>query len=109
MHIHDMSCNYKPINAPHIFYSSVDDVDLYPAAVSERVVSGGTVGPTFSCILGRQFRNSKVGDRFWYERGDRVVGFTQGRQCSILTADLTSIHILCSEFLSKREWWTVTV
>ena len=58
----------------------MDDIDLYPAAVSERVVPGGTVGPTFSCILGRQFRNSKVGDRFWYERGDRVVGFTQGTQ-----------------------------
>ena len=39
---------------------------------------GATVGPTFACIIGRQFSNARAGDRFWFERDDPVVGFTPG-------------------------------
>lgn len=48
------------------------------AGVSERNVAGGAVGPTFACIIGNQFRRARVGDRFWHERSDPVVGFTEG-------------------------------
>ena len=58
--------------------SSVDDIDLYAGGIAERHLPGGMVGPTFGCILGRQFRNLKVGDRFWHERRDPVVGFSYG-------------------------------
>ncbi len=56
----------------------VDDMDLFMAGVSERNVAGGAVGPTFACIIGNQFRRARVGDRFWHERSDPVVGFTEG-------------------------------
>ena len=56
----------------------MDDVDVFAASVCEDNVAGGMVGPTFACILGRQFRNSKVGDRFWHENGDPKVRFTPG-------------------------------
>lgn len=60
-------------------FRRVEDVDLYPAAVSEKHVPGGIVGPTFACIIARQFRNLKVGDRFWYERSDPTTGFSLGK------------------------------
>ena len=58
--------------------SHVDDIDLFPGAITERILPGATVGPTFACIIGRQFHNSRVGDRFWYERSHRKFGFTLG-------------------------------
>ena len=62
----------------------MDDVDLYAAGVSENHVSGGMVGPTFACIIAKQFRNLRVSDRFWFELPDQKLGFTLGNsvQCS---------------------------
>ena len=57
----------------------MNDVDLYPAGVSEYNLQGGVVGPTFGCIIARQFINVRAGDRFWYERHDPVTGFTPGK------------------------------
>lgn len=47
-------------------YPTVNDVDLFPAGVSERPQPGGLVGPTFGCIIGIQFRQLRNCDRFWY-------------------------------------------
>ena len=55
-----------------------DDVDIFAGGMLERVVPAGTVGATFGCIIGRQFRNSRYGDRFWHERPERFNGFNLG-------------------------------
>ena len=34
-------------------YGHVDDVDLFTGGLAERPVTGGVVGPTFACIIGR--------------------------------------------------------
>ncbi|GAU91528.1 hypothetical protein RvY_03764 [Ramazzottius varieornatus] len=50
-------------------YRHVDDIDFWAGGVSENPVNrgDGVVGPSFACILTGQFRDWKVGDRFWYE------------------------------------------
>lgn len=60
-------------------YRSVDDVDLYPGALSEYPVIEGMVGPTFACLVARQFRALKDGDRFWYENGGFPSSFSSGK------------------------------
>merc|ERR1712106_679397 len=48
-------------------YTSVDDIDLYPAAIAESPVdSDAILGPTFSCLIGLQFHNLKYGDRYFF-------------------------------------------
>lgn len=61
-------------------YDNVDDIDLFVGGTFE---SGhqhdpkSILGPTFSCIVGDQFRRLKEGDRFWYENGsDKSTRFT---------------------------------
>ncbi|XP_067941582.1 chorion peroxidase-like [Watersipora subatra] len=48
-------------------YTTVDDVELYIAGVTEFPVQGGLIGEVFANILGDGFRNSRKGDRFFFE------------------------------------------
>ena len=47
-------------------YKSPNDIDLYPAGLAEAALPGGILGPTFSHMIGDQFRVIKDGDRFFY-------------------------------------------
>ena len=47
-------------------YTNVADIDAFTGSISERSVAGGIVGPTIACILGKQFKNLKEGDRFFF-------------------------------------------
>ncbi|KAK3605225.1 hypothetical protein CHS0354_038660 [Potamilus streckersoni] len=51
-------------------YDLPDDIDLFPARVSENPVSGGKVGRTFDCIIAKQFETLKKGDRYYYEKSE---------------------------------------
>ncbi|XP_066945600.1 peroxidasin homolog [Macrobrachium rosenbergii] len=48
-------------------YSDVNEIDLFPAAISEFTVEGGLLGPTFACLFVDQYSRSKTGDRFFYQ------------------------------------------
>ncbi|KAB7500918.1 hypothetical protein Anas_04317, partial [Armadillidium nasatum] len=72
-------------------YSSVDDIDLFPAAISETSFTDGLVGPTLRCILEKQFHNLKVGDRFWFESAFQPKPFTMDQLKSIRATRLSAM------------------
>ncbi|XP_033756913.1 chorion peroxidase-like [Pecten maximus] len=72
-------------------YRSPNDIDLYSGGVSEVHVDGGSVGPTFACIISRQFSALRVGDRYWYENNDTTTGFTSGQLDSIKKIELSKL------------------
>ena len=47
-------------------YEKIRDIDPYVGGVAEDPVSGGVVGPTFACIISRQFENIMKGDRLFF-------------------------------------------
>ena len=80
VNLHEMfSYNHVVLRSMKIYlFSHPDDIDLYTGAMSEMKDGNALVGPTFACILGRQFRELKRGDRFWYENPFPKTGFTLG-------------------------------
>ncbi|KAK3605230.1 hypothetical protein CHS0354_038666 [Potamilus streckersoni] len=59
-------------------YQSPFDIDLYSAGVSEKPISASKIGPTFACIIAKQFEALKKGDRYYYENsGDQAFTLEQ--------------------------------
>lgn len=58
-------------------YPSIDDVELSVAGSLEIQEKNTQVGPTFLGILLKQFYNTRVGDRYFYENGENEkIAFT---------------------------------
>ena len=47
-------------------YQNVEDIDPFTGGVAEEPVPGGVVGPTFACLISKQFANIKEGDRLFF-------------------------------------------
>lgn len=86
----------RDLNAFVFLARHVDDIDLFPAALSEPSLPGGIVGPTFGCILGIQFQDLRKCDRFWYETPDENIGFSSDQLREIKKVTLSTI--LCKNF-----------
>ncbi|CAK1579404.1 unnamed protein product [Parnassius mnemosyne] len=73
-------CDYmsiKNVQALKSIYKRVEDIELTVGGSLEKHVPGTLVGPTFLCILLRQFYITRVGDRYFYENGeDKEIAFT---------------------------------
>ncbi|XP_069057910.1 eosinophil peroxidase-like [Pleurodeles waltl] len=48
-------------------YKTPENIDIWLGGVAEPFVKNGRVGPLLSCILGRQFKKIRNGDRFWWQ------------------------------------------
>ncbi|KAM3932755.1 thyroid peroxidase [Leptodactylus fuscus] len=48
-------------------YGHPDNIDVWLGGLVEDLLPGGRTGPLFACLIGRQFRVLRDGDRFWYE------------------------------------------
>ncbi|XP_037624116.1 thyroid peroxidase [Sebastes umbrosus] len=61
-----------------LLYGTPHNIDVWVGAISEPALPEGRVGPLLSCLLARQFRALRDGDRFWWER-EGVFTSTQRR------------------------------
>ncbi|GFO37824.1 peroxidase-like protein [Plakobranchus ocellatus] len=75
-------------------FNHIDDIDLFSGALSETHVLGGVVGPTFACIIAKQFRDLKYGDRFWFENPQSATRFTEAQLRAVKSVSMASI--LCA-------------
>ncbi|XP_045178749.2 peroxidase-like protein isoform X2 [Mercenaria mercenaria] len=73
-------------------YKSPLDIDLFVGGLTETPLRGGNLGPTFECIIGRQFQRLKFGDRLWYQNKD--AGFTDDQIAAIQRYSLSKV--LCN-------------
>lgn len=51
----------------HELYGDVRNIDLWPGGILEDVIPGTKLGPLFMCLLTKQMKVLRDGDRFWYE------------------------------------------
>ncbi|CAH0559675.1 unnamed protein product [Brassicogethes aeneus] len=73
-------------------YKSVDDIELTTGGSVENHVQGALAGPTFVCIMLKQFSKTRLSDRFWFERSGKT-GFTLDQLNEIRKASIS--RLLC--------------
>jgi peroxidase len=59
-------------NTLRSLYNKVSDIDLFTGGLSERPISRAVVGPTFACIISKQFQNFMYGDRHFFTHANNV-------------------------------------
>ena len=57
----------QDVNALKSLYKDVSLIELYPAILLEKTIPGTRTGPTLQCLLLKQFKSLRDGDRFWYQ------------------------------------------
>ncbi|XP_011136247.1 peroxidase isoform X1 [Harpegnathos saltator] len=68
--------SFSDIHKLSTLYDSPDDVELTVGGSLERHITDTLAGPTFLCIMTRQFQQTRIGDRYWFETQDPEVAFT---------------------------------
>ncbi|XP_058605252.1 thyroid peroxidase isoform X2 [Onychostoma macrolepis] len=48
-------------------YGHPDNIDVWLGGLLERPASGSRTGPLFACLIGKQMKTLREGDRFWWE------------------------------------------
>ena len=72
-------------------YRTVEDIDLFAGLLSERNQRGSELGLTTTCLFLEQFNKTRRSDRFWYERNDKLTGFTMEQLDEIRKASLARV------------------
>ncbi len=57
MTLNRISFLFQTVSAYSRTYASPEDIDLWSAGISETPLPGSMVGPTFACLIGKQFHN----------------------------------------------------
>ncbi|XP_026844152.1 peroxidase [Drosophila persimilis] len=79
-------------------YATPDDVELSVGGSLEFHVPEALFGPTLLCIIGKQFLNTRRGDRFFFER-DHTGGFSRTQLAEIRKASLASLFCNNANYL----------
>ncbi|XP_060583221.1 peroxidase-like [Ruditapes philippinarum] len=77
-------------------YSHVDDIDLFAGAMTETLLPDSSVGPTFACLLGKQFKKLRIGDRYWHETNNPIIRFTNDQLTELRKVSFA--RVLCDNF-----------
>ncbi|KAJ9596468.1 hypothetical protein L9F63_012507, partial [Diploptera punctata] len=72
-------------------YRNASDIDLFTGGLAELPLEGAVVGPTFACLLGRQFHYLRRGDRYWYENDLPPSSFTREQLNEIRKVSLARV------------------
>ncbi|CAK5089137.1 unnamed protein product [Meloidogyne enterolobii] len=81
----------SPLEEFKSIYPHVDDIDLFVGGLAERPLPGAFLGPTFSCIIERQFERLRHGDRFWYENFFEPSAFTLKQLSTIRESTMAGV------------------
>ncbi|KAK4296820.1 hypothetical protein Pmani_030713 [Petrolisthes manimaculis] len=89
----DLSDVVSPDNVRKLksIYKDVDDIDLFTGGLAEKPNRGALVGPTFGCLIGRQFHYLRRGDRYWYENDIPPSSFTKEQLYELRKTSLARI------------------
>ncbi|XP_022781214.1 peroxidasin homolog [Stylophora pistillata] len=85
------------INRPEIrklreAYDNAKDIDLFAGGILEYPTPGSVLGFTFTCLMTKQFRHLRHGDRYWYERNDPITAFTLPQLEEIRKSSLSRVY-----------------
>ncbi|XP_040893963.1 eosinophil peroxidase, partial [Toxotes jaculatrix] len=99
--------NFTLANKFQFLYGTPHNIDVWVGAISEPALPGGRVGPLLACLLARQFRALRDGDRFWWER-EGVFTSTQRRHLhavslSRIICDNSHISLVPADPFSRTE------
>ncbi|CAK1579402.1 unnamed protein product [Parnassius mnemosyne] len=99
-------CDYmsiKNVEALKSIYKRVEDIELTVGGSLEEHVPGTLVGPTFLCILLRQFYITRIGDRYFYENGeDKEIAFTL-EQLETIRKGSSMARLFCDNGIHIKE------
>lgn len=74
-------------------YDNPDQIELFTGGIAEFPFDGGVVGRTFNCLLSRQFKKLKFGDRFFFTHKNEAGSFTNEQLDNI--RKITLGHVIC--------------
>ncbi|KAM8953226.1 thyroid peroxidase [Pelodytes ibericus] len=69
-------------------YGHPDNVDVWLGGLAEDLLKGGRTGPLFACLIGKQMKALREGDRFWYENEGI---FTRSQRAALMKHSLSRV------------------
>lgn len=69
-------------------YKHLDNIDVWLGGLIENLLPGARTGPLFACLIGKQMKALRDGDRFWWEAEGM---FSQQQKAEILKGSLSRI------------------
>ncbi|XP_032355949.1 thyroid peroxidase [Etheostoma spectabile] len=69
-------------------YKHLDNIDVWLGGLVEDMLPGSRTGPLFACLIGKQMKALRDGDRFWWE-ADGI--FSQQQKAELIKGSLSRI------------------
>lgn len=69
-------------------YKHLDNIDVWLGGLVEKLLPGSRTGPLFSCLIAKQMRVLRDGDRFWWEAAGQ---FTPEQKAELMKTSLSRL------------------